>query len=387
MLESSTHSASPPVVVEATELQRLFDLLRDQGYTIVAPRVRDGAIVVDTVENLQDLPIGWTDLQAPAEYRLEPRADDAIFGFNHGPQSWKNILFPPRQKLWSAARTNGGDDFELQTPQYDPPRLALVGVRACDLAAIAVLDRVFIDSAYGDPMYTERRGNTLLIAVNCSTAASTCFCTSFDTGPEVHRGFDLALTELQDEGHRFLIVAGSRIGEQLVASLRAPAASIEDISAARRVVESTAASIGRHLEIRGLPELLVDSPEHAVWQDVAEKCLSCSNCTMVCPTCFCSTVEDVTDLAGDTAERWQKWDSCFTLDFSYIHGGPVRASVSARYRHWMTHKLATWLDQFGTFGCVGCGRCITWCPVGIDITELAARIQTPSPAPVPLARQ
>ena len=96
---------------------------------------------------------------------------------------------------------------------------------------------------------------------------------------------------------------------------------------------------------------------------------------MVCPTCFCTTVEDHSDLAGETAERVRSWDSCFTLDFSYVHGGSVRTETQSRYRQWMTHKLASWIDQFGTSGCVGCGRCITWCPVGIDITEEAAAIR------------
>jgi sulfhydrogenase subunit beta (sulfur reductase) len=108
---------------------------------------------------------------------------------------------------------------------------------------------------------------------------------------------------------------------------------------------------------------------------VASRCLGCANCTLACPTCFCASVSDTTDLEGETAARVRRWDSCFTLDHSYIHGGSVRASLRARYRQWLTHKLASWIDQFGVSGCVGCGRCITWCPVGIDITEEVAAIR------------
>ena len=90
---------------------------------------------------------------------------------------------------------------------------------------------------------------------------------------------------------------------------------------------------------------------------------------MVVPHAHVSTIEDVPDLSMENADRVRRWDSCFTDDFSYIHGGNMRPSVSSRYRHWITHKLSTWYDQFGTSGCVGCGRCITWCPPGIDITE------------------
>jgi formate hydrogenlyase subunit 6/NADH:ubiquinone oxidoreductase subunit I len=107
---------------------------------------------------------------------------------------------------------------------------------------------------------------------------------------------------------------------------------------------------------------------------VAQRCLACTNCTLVCPTCFCVAVEDTTDLAGDHVERHRRWDSCFTAGHSYVHGGSVHASTASRYRQWMTHKLSTWFDQFGSSGCVGCGRCIAWCPAAIDITEEAAAI-------------
>ena len=98
---------------------------------------------------------------------------------------------------------------------------------------------------------------------------------------------------------------------------------------------------------------------------------------MVCPTCFCTSVADTTDVTGDHAERWQEWASCFDLDYSELHGGQVRSSGASRYRQWLTHKFGTWHTQFGQSGCVGCGRCIAWCPVGIDVTaELTALAAT-----------
>jgi ferredoxin len=148
-----------------------------------------------------------------------------------------------------------------------------------------------------------------------------------------------------------------------------------DLAAAHEVVAETARQMGRTVNTSGLQKRLYANYEHPQWDDVAERCLTCGNCTTVCPTCFCVTVEDVTDLHGTQAERWQRWDSCFTIDFSYIYGGSVRDSARARYRQWLMHKFATWPDQFGTSGCVGCGRCITWCPVGIDITAELRAIQ------------
>jgi formate hydrogenlyase subunit 6/NADH:ubiquinone oxidoreductase subunit I len=245
------------------------------------------------------------------------------------------------------------------------------------LQAIAIQDRVFIDGPYVDAGYQKRRHDNFIVAVNCGEAGGTCFCVSMKTGPKAETGFDLALTELLDAGsHRFLVEVGSVAGGDVLAELPYKTASPEDKAAADALVARTAASMGRTLDTDGLKELLQGHPDHPQWDNVAARCLTCANCTMVCPTCFCTTVEDHTDLATQTAERVRRWDSCFTLDFSYIHGGSVRKEYRSRYRQWMTHKLASWIDQFGTSGCVGCGRCITWCPVGIDITAEAAAIRS-----------
>jgi Fe-S oxidoreductase len=141
------------------------------------------------------------------------------------------------------------------------------------------------------------------------------------------------------------------------------------LKGADQLVSEAAKKMGRAMNTAGIKELLYKQIDHSRWEEVASRCLTCANCTMVCPTCFCTTVEDVSDVTGEHAERWRKWDSCFNLNFSYIFGGSLRRTVKGRYRQWMTHKLASWIDQFGVSGCVGCGRCITWCPVGIDITE------------------
>jgi ferredoxin len=256
-----------------------------------------------------------------------------------------------------------------EPPSAEP--LAFIGVRACELHAIAIQDRVLIGGAYADPHYGSRRETAFIVAVNCAEPGGTCFCASMNTGPKAAGGYDLALTEIVGEGeHRFVVEAGSEAGRAVLAELPHRDATPEEVVAGDAIVAGAAARMGRAMpEVEGVPELLRRNLDHPRWDEVAGRCLTCGNCTMVCPTCFCTTVEDVTSLDGTETTRLRHWDSCFTMDFSYLHGGSVRASPRSRYRQWMTHKLSSWWEQFGTSGCVGCGRCITWCPVGIDITE------------------
>jgi len=374
------------VVIEHEHLQGLFEILTSKGYQIVGPTVREHAIVYDTVTSVADLPIGYTDEQDGGTYRLKKRADQALFGYAVGPHSWKKFLFPPVMRLWQARREGNG--FEVIPENNEAPKFAFLGVRSCELHAISIQDKVFMRADYTDPEYKSRRNNLCMIAINCSHAGGTCFCTSMGTGPKATANFDLALTEvLRGNQHYFVVEVGTQLGLELLQSIPHRKASLDDSQLAEDIVANTAEHMGRTMDTTGIKELLYRNLDNQRWDDVASRCLTCSNCTMVCPTCFCTTVEDVTDLTGEHAERWRKWDSCFTMDFSYIVGGSIRASTKSRYRQWMTHKLASWIDQFGTSGCVGCGRCITWCPVGIDITEEVRAIRESENTPTKAAKE
>jgi sulfhydrogenase subunit beta (sulfur reductase) len=362
------------VVMEREHLEHVFQALVKRGYDVVGPALREGAIVYDHLTSTEDLPAGWTDEQAGGRYRLKRRKDDAVFGYVVGPHSWKKFLYPPRQRLWLAAR-NGKGLRILPEAARARPKYAFIGARACELHAIAIQDKVFLDGPYVDPTYKSRRENLFVLAVNCGQAGGNCFCASMSSGPKATFGYDLSLVELLDKRHYFLVNIGTMRGAEVLAEVPHQPADDEDKLQAEQILDQTTRHMGRRLDTRAIKELLYRNYEHPRWDSVAERCLSCANCTMVCPTCFCTTVEDVTDLRGEHAERWRRWDSCFTVDFSYIHGGSVRATATSRYRQWMTHKLATWIDQFGVSGCVGCGRCITWCPVGIDITVEAGAIR------------
>jgi sulfhydrogenase subunit beta (sulfur reductase) len=364
---------SAAVTISLDGLDELVAVLRRRGYRVIGPLVRDGAVVYDDLATAAELPIGWGDDQEAGVYRLVRRDDEARFGYAVGPHSWKQFLQPPHVRLWRAQR-NGEDAQDEDEP--DKP-FAFFGVRGCDRHAIAIQDRVLLEGRFPDTDYAARREDAFVVAVDCADPAGTCFCVSMDTGPGVDEGFDLALTELLDGRHRFLVRIGSRRGADVISELESTTAEEPDLTRREQIVEGAAQRMGRELDTTGLRELLQDSLEHPRWEEVAERCLTCGNCTMVCPTCFCTTVEDVTDLSGERAERWRSWDTCFSLDHSYVHGGSVRPTGRSRYRQWLTHKLGTWWDQFGTSGCVGCGRCIAWCPVGIDITEEATALRTP----------
>lgn len=373
-------------VLERDRLQELFDALKRRRYLIVGPTLREGAIVYGELSSVDDLPEGWTDDQDGGTYRLRRRDDAALFGYAVGPHSWKKFLLPPVSTLWRAKREDGG--FQIIEAPEEAPHYAFLGVRSCELHAIAVQDRVFLKGPHTDAVYRARREDVFMVAVNCGEAGGTCFCVSMKTGPKATFGYDLALTEVLDGArHYFLAEPGSERGEELLAEISQRGASGEEERAAESVVARTAGRMGRTMDTTDIKGLLYRNYEHPRWDDVASRCLTCGNCTLVCPTCFCTTVEDVTDLKGEEAERVRKWDSCFTTDFSYIHGGSIRASPRSRYRQWMTHKLATWIDQFGTSGCVGCGRCITWCPVAIDITEEVRAIRSSEAAPKPASEE
>lgn len=354
-------------------LDDLIGALTTRGYQVLGPTIQDHCIVYNVLQSTADLPIGWTDEQDAGTYRIRRRDDDAYFGYVVGPHSWKRYLYPPRSLLWRATRTDTGFSFERTAPAA---RYAFLGVRACELAAMHVQDRVFLDGPVVDPGYASLRERAFVVAVQCVEAGGTCFCVSMDTGPSVRDGADLTLTEIVGNGqHYFTVEAGTPAGAEVLAGLPHEDAADEHVRAAEAAVDAASAQMGRELDTDGIRELLHLQQNSPLWDEVADRCLTCGNCTMVCPTCFCHTVKDTTDLSGEIAERWREWDSCFTSDFSYIHGGGLRVTTRARYRHWITHKLASWHDQFDTSGCVGCGRCITWCPVGIDITQEVAALR------------
>jgi NAD(P)H-flavin reductase len=359
--------------MERDGLSLLLDRLKEERYRVVGPTVRDGAVRLQGLESADDLPVGVTDEQAPGSYRLRERDDGAFFGYRAGPQNWKRHLFPPRDPLIHLKRH--GESLEWRRPVVDEPPLALIGVLPCDLAAIEILDRVWMGSPFQETRYVARRRSAFIVAVNCLEPGELCFCDSMGTGPGAGDGFDLCLTEVDGA---FLVEVGTEKGQTILASVPTSPTEKEDRQVLQESLEAARSRMGRGLDPRGLPGILFGNIDHPRWEELARRCLTCGNCTHVCPTCFCFNVRETGNLADGHEDRERFWDSCFSLDHSMIHGGYFRATPKQRYRQWLTHKLGAWESQFGRSGCVGCGRCIAWCPVGIDITEEAEAIRTES---------
>ena len=359
-----TNAQFAPRILSRENFSQLFHVLKKNGYRIVGPTVKQSAVQWEDISNPEDLPVGWRDYQNPGHYQLEPDSTQRYFNVVHGPQSLKPLTFAPRETLFTLDRSSKTFTSTETFPEIFPT--AVIGVRSCDLAGLGIQDTVFLKGPYPDPYYQRRRESLFLIAVNCTRALETCFCASMGTGPTAREHYDLRLTEGDED---FVIEAGTSAGWNVLEQLSCPEAPEARLTQDETRMKTCAESQIRSLPQDSLPQTLLDAHDHARWDEVANRCLSCTNCTMVCPTCFCHGVEETPSLDLQHSTHARVWDSCFTPDHGYIHGKNFRPTTKDRYRMWLTHKLGTWTEQFGTSGCVGCGRCITWCPVGIDLTE------------------
>lgn len=356
-------------------LPALRAALTREGYRCIGPAVENGAIALRELDEADALPRGLQTEQGPGHYRLTADPANRYFAWANGPQALKPLNFAPRETLWQVGR--GGDGaLRFEVVDAYAPRLAVIGARACDLAALALQDAHFLRPERLDAHYAARRARLFIVAVQCAVPAATCFCAATGDGPTPTAGFDIALVELP-EG--FVATAGSEAGRAVLASLGLAPATAGQIDAARAQGEAAAAAQTRRLPSRNLRDDLMSRLEHPRWDAVAARCLACGNCTAVCPTCFCHAEIDQPALDGASSTHERVWDSCFGESHGHLHGFNVRPDIRTRYRQWLTHKLAGWHDQFGRSGCTGCGRCIAWCPVGIDLTEEVAALMEGQP--------
>lgn len=327
----------------------------------------------------------WLDSLKGVFRLIGPVGEDGLASFSEAPSSasfsmgYKSTMLPPG-KLFIYKPVL--DLFRFESVSKGAPKVietlpvaekqVIVGIHPCDTHAITYLDRVFLGQ-WEDPYYSKIRENTLIISLNCSFVSENCFCRSMGTGPffKAESGTDIVLTDFED---RWLIeIKSPRAGELFKAA--GIGASEEDIARKSEMEKTLIEGFKKSVETKGLETLLREGAAHPLWERISEeRCLSCSNCVMVCPTCFCYDVSEETGIDLKDSTRLRRWDSCQDMAFSEVHGGNFRQRRAGRLRQFVTHKLGH-ARQFGSALTVGCGRCITWCPTGIDLVEIAKEIK------------
>jgi ferredoxin len=356
------------ITIEKPAFNLLLSRLKEEGYLPIGPRVKNESLVYEEIEHLEDLPQGYSSEQKPGYFRLVREKHSRYFDVIPGAHSWKQFLFPSRIELFELHKNGKG--WENTTPKQETPCYAFIGVRACELAAIQIQDNIFMRSDFTDPIYRARRQRVFILSVNCTHPAGTCFCTSMGTGPRTKEMFDMSLTELDDV---FVLNIGSQIARRIMTGIPFEDASGYILTNVEHKLNHAEQQMRRKLDTSDLPNLILENLDHPYWNEIGKRCLSCGSCTQVCPTCFCWDTQDEMSLDGNSTKRTRVWDSCFNPGYSHQAGGNTRPTIYSRYRQWLSHKLGTWKQQYGTLGCIGCGRCITWCPAEIDITaEIAA---------------
>ncbi|MCD6046446.1 MAG: 4Fe-4S ferredoxin, iron-sulfur binding domain protein [Gammaproteobacteria bacterium] len=349
-----------------TSITDLLIKLHAQGYRCIGPQVQDSCIMYDTITEAKQLPWGTADQQSAGFYQLTESNSQRAFNWANSPSSIKPFLFKQQDTVWRVQRnTEGKISFQ---PVVEYESLALFGIRPCDLAAMIIQDKVFLESGAVDPRYEARRKALFLIVVNCNAPSANCFCISAGQDVEAKAHFDLAMTEI-DSG--FVVTGGSEKAAKLIQELKLESASETHKSQAHNQLTQA-----RNLQSKKLPEKKLAQQEdllnHPHWQEVAQRCFGCGTCTQVCPTCFCH--KQSVQTTSDGYEQVREWDSCFSEKHSYVNGAPLRKDVKSRYQQWLCHKMLYWEQQFSCEGCVGCGRCITWCPAQIDVTEELSKL-------------
>jgi len=358
------------ITIEKQAFNLLLSHLKEEGYLSIGPRVKNESLVYEEIESLDDLPQGYSTEQKPGYFRLIREKHSRYFDIIPGAHSWKQFLFPSSVELFTLHKNGKG--WKNTTQPTETPSYAFIGVRACELAAIQIQDNIFMRSDFTDPTYRARRQRVFILSVNCTHPAGSCFCTSMGTGPRTKEMFDLSLTELDDV---FVLTIGSQIARRMMTGIPFEDASGYILTNVEHKLNNAEQQMRRKLDTSDLPELIIEHLDHPYWNEIGKRCLSCGNCTQVCPTCFCWDTMDEMSLDGNTTKRTRVWDSCFNPGYSHQAGGNTRPTIYSRYRQWLSHKLGTWKQQYGTLGCIGCGRCITWCPAEIDITEEIAALR------------
>jgi ferredoxin len=290
------------------------------------------------------------------------KADEMNLEYDNSKIPPKSIFLPQTETLFKFYKNR---DIELETPKKDK-KTCVFGIRPCDAKSLKILDQVFTGE-YEDSLYISRRKNSVLIGLTCHTPSLNCFCTSINGSPAGTDGLDVLLTDI---GDRYYVDLITDKGKKFVENIPffTPARK-EDKKKKEKKVKKAKDSITRHIQCKNLVSHLDSMFDHDYWKEIAKKCLGCGICTFLCPTCHCFDMQD--ELAGDKGARVRVWDSCMYPEYTMQASGyNPRPHQTNRIRNRVFHKFNYLPKNNQVFGCVGCGRCITECPVNIDIIEV-----------------
>jgi sulfhydrogenase subunit beta (sulfur reductase) len=335
-------------ILQKKDLGKFVENLK-KDHEVIGPKRKAEGYIFDYIDDSGELALDYTTTMLPP----------------------KKIFFPPREPLYSYEKVGEEVVIKDLSEKWKKKRI-LFGVHSCDINALLILDGVF-GGKLKDQLYLNRRRNTLIIGMNCRSPGENCFCDAMTTGPTIKKGYDLLLTDI---GDKYYVQVGSKAGEKLLSRDLFRTATKAD----RKKMEAEVIRVKNKLQsdfgIDKLGEKMKGKFWSKLWEAQTKKCVLCGACNFVCPTCYCFDVVDETDLAGKKGQRVRVWDTCHFKDFATVAGGiNFRGGKVPRVKQRLYHKLCYSTEQRGVYDCVGCGRCIQFCPAKIDIREIIKDVQ------------
>lgn len=277
----------------------------------------------------------------------------------------KKFFVKPIEKIFEFDE----EKAEFREVFEETEKVVVFGVHHCDINAIKLLDKVYLDEL-PDKYYWKRRENTVLIGYDCYPD-EYCFCKSMGTSYAMD-GFDIFLHELSDG---YLVRVASEKGQEIIAKSKNLFANVEakDIAEFKEKEKRRLSGFKLELNISGIQDMLELAHDSPVWQEYADKCFGCGSCNLVCPTCRCYDVIDYVNLDIKSGERIRRWDSCMLRKHGLVAGGlNFRPTRVERLRNRFNCKSSL---REGTLNCVGCGRCTVYCPAEISLVEVLQKIR------------